>query len=97
MEEKIIPEKEPLFQQKRQLKPSQRVKPAAKREKPTPDDKPVFDIPQIQLQAPQMQQPVLTEPTGQAMPEKKPGWRKWVVIAAVILIVIGLGYYFLRG
>ena len=57
---------------------------------------PVFNVPQLQ---PQTQQPPPEQPvqqTAEPEPEKKKGWKIWVIIAAVILIAAGLGFYFLR-
>ncbi len=97
MGEKIIPEKKPLFQPKNQnpqqtQKPTKQIAPSQTKEE---EQKPLFNIPlqaQIQLQAIQsieqkMQQ--LVEPV------KKKAWKRWIMVAAAVIIILGLGFYFL--
>ncbi|MDP3992469.1 MAG: hypothetical protein Q8P79_03125 [Nanoarchaeota archaeon] len=70
-----------------------------KQQQPPPEQEqpqPVFNVPQLQ---PQMQQPPPEQPvqqTAEPEPEKKKGWKIWMIIAVVIFIAAGLGFYFLR-
>ncbi len=47
---------------------------------------------QPQMPQPNPQQPIQAE---QPMPEqKKSGWKKWLVITLIVILVLGLGFYF---
>ena len=64
---------------------------------PQQPDQVHFNVPQIQPQL--MQQPPPEQPTQQETdydPEKKWGWKLWVIIILAILIAASLGFYFLR-
>jgi len=101
MADQIIPEKPKLFQppiQKKPVQPVQPMQPARIRRPVQPvkaarapeEETPVFNIPQTF----QAQQPL---PIMQPTPEKKSSWKRWIIILAVIIIISGLGYYFLSG
>ena len=103
MIEKIIPEKELLFQPKQKEKQPEKqplkiqppVKPVKKQvpkiEQTPQEVKPQFNIPQPISP----NQKLTTQQIQQVQPEKKNGWKKWVIGFAIFLIVVSLGIYFL--
>lgn len=57
-----------------------------------------FNIPQLPPQLmPQPPPEQLGQPPEEPEPEKKKGWKKWVIIITVIIIAAGLGFYFLSS
>jgi len=57
-----------------------------------------FQIPQAPLQMPSIppEQPIQQGSVSEE-PKKKKGWKFWVIIIAAIIIIVGLGAYFLLG
>ena len=102
MVEKIIPEKEPLFQPKNRIQKKEKIQPPAKpvKQKPRPIQ-PVKEEPPVQFNIPQtsqtQQQPQIIQQTEPHPNKEISLWRKLGIAVAVILLVIGLGIYFLAG
>ena len=102
MVDQIIPEKPNLFKPKVQERPQQKPQPQPQQqpirlappkvrpERAPEEESPIFNIPQTF----QAQQPL---PMMIPITEKKSSWKRWIIIIAVIIIVSGLGYYFLSG
>lgn len=64
----------------------------------TEQQKPVFNMPQIQTETFPTGQPAqLPEKGAESEPEKKGAWKKWLITIITLFIVAGLGYYFLRS
>ena len=96
MVDKIIPEKKIFSSPPRQL--VQRKQPA--RRMPMPSQQPQKAAPPVHFNVPsQPAAPQQTPPEQKeekAEPEtKKSRWKKWLIIVTVVLIVVGLGIYFL--
>lgn len=61
---------------------------------------PVFNVPQQQAPEQPIQQPPeqpVQQQGASPEPEKKRSWKIWVIIAVVIIIAAGLGFYFLAS
>lgn len=59
---------------------------------------PIFNIPKIQTPEPPAGQPIQSQkPSAEPGPEKKKIWKTWLIVILVLLIVAGLGYYFLKS
>ncbi|MCX6749494.1 MAG: hypothetical protein NTW17_01975 [Candidatus Pacearchaeota archaeon] len=74
----------------------QQQKPASN--KPIAEQPIQFQIPSVPLQMPSIPpgQPSQQEPASEE-PKKKKGWKFWVIIIAIVIIIGGLGAYFLLG
>jgi hypothetical protein len=65
--------------------------------KPVVEQKIQFQIPQAPLQMPSVPPEQLAKAEPESEPKKKKSWKMWVIIISVIIIIVGLGYYFLKG
>jgi len=97
MDEKIIPEKKLLFQKSPQKKSAPKT-PAVKQIQSQQEPKIQFKIPEVppQNQQQPLEQNIIQEPAIK-LSEKKLKWKKWIIIITIIIIIAGLGFYFLSG